>query len=120
MINLDELEKLANAATPGPYFSSNNIDKKGHVVHVIHSGKPRGRRVCFMWDRPDVLDTLSFFISARTAVPELIREVRRLREALEEYADPHKWKYVPHDDEGNGGEAIGDGGERARKALEDK
>lgn len=52
MIDLDELEKLCNAATPGPFCLNHFADAR-------------------------------FLAACRTAVPELIAEVRRLKDLLE-------------------------------------
>ena len=134
-LNLDELEKLANAATPGPWiYDDGQIGPCPEDTPDFYKHKeinPQYPDDPFMvcWNsfpmqygcecgKYNSDNDGEFIVAAITAVPELIREVRRLREALIFYADSHQWQYTPHDDQGNGGDAIGDGGERARKALE--
>ncbi len=83
--DLDELERLAAAATPGPWFINTNGDPPEDAGFIgIDS---RGDQPVY----PDVaasdafgrgrgLADAMFCARARTAVPELVAEVRRLRD----------------------------------------
>jgi hypothetical protein len=78
MIDLDEIEARANAATPGPWEGKRNGGVyAGDMEPVFETG-------CGCCSDPDLTDENSAFIaSARTDVPALIAEVRRLRKLLE-------------------------------------
>lgn len=78
-LDLDELERLANAATDGPWAApSPRISHWRRDVCSITTNDGMGIA-------NNLVDTDAAFIArARTAVPELIAEVRRLREALGE------------------------------------
>lgn len=71
-IDIDEIERLADAATPGPW---------GWWPHYGIGWEDRG--VTLGLDNADESpsDNQRFVIAARTAVPALVAEVRRLREA---------------------------------------
>jgi hypothetical protein len=83
--DLDPLAELVRAATPGPWrwwtscsfrrLSSDATGKAGDVLHgVIHHDG--------VADVACSDEDAAFIAAARAAVPELIAEVRRLREAL--------------------------------------
>jgi hypothetical protein len=81
---LDEISALADAATPGPWRALLSYSKtKGHLTmaHFIRPPKP-GSNVedIKAWKLDNVCD-LMFVAAARTAVPELVAEVRRARAA---------------------------------------
>lgn len=87
---LAEIEALANAATPGPWKQEDSwvvtedFDNEAFVEGVEGSVCP----VVGMWvyDRELLLDPddARFIAAARTAVPQLIAEVRRLNKLLGE------------------------------------
>lgn len=74
---LDERDRLADAATPGPWVTPDGLC-------VRHQDREPWRPVCLVWDarrthaEQGVYD-LDFIADARTAVPALVAEVRRLR-----------------------------------------
>lgn len=68
---LDELEKLANAATPGPWEALDNGDAYVVLGDVTD--------ICC----PHHAEDMEFIASSREAIPKLIVEVRRLREKNE-------------------------------------
>ena len=73
---LQEIEARANAATPGPWIGD------GEFGFVFQRGASRAHCIARL-DHEDVRDTsgadLAFIAHARTDVPALIAEVRRLR-----------------------------------------
>jgi hypothetical protein len=88
---LAELKALADAATPGPWEATNGsraaierVEGRVLVRHVHHDTmvilRPDGTRRAFAFE------DLPFIAAARTAVPELLAEVERLRILL---ADVH-------------------------------
>jgi hypothetical protein len=85
MLDLDDWERLANTATPGPW-------EAGTAMCCPDMGwvdGPKGKgRVCPVHEAPKRTHTLDandaeFIAMARTAVPALIAEVRRLQSAAE-------------------------------------
>lgn len=113
---LAEWEKLCDEATPGPWDSDNNevigfLDGTGVVAIAA---------VC-QWSLTDV----KFIAESRTAMPELIAEVNRLREALGFYADKKNYEEFEQKIMGNAGiswsykttKVKDDDGLIARKAL---
>jgi hypothetical protein len=80
--DLKAIEARANAATPGPW----EIDQKDCTVLRAPNGPPAdqslmGDEQYYPWT-PDRIEDWQFIASARTDVPALIAEVRRLGEAL--------------------------------------
>lgn len=75
--DLNRLEALANAATPGPWEAENDCGTG--ILSGMLGGRPRMMPFGDVWTFADAV----FIAAARTAVPELIAEVRRLRERLE-------------------------------------
>lgn len=76
--DLAELDRLAQAATPPPW----TVDEAGNTVYV--QGDSDG--VCeaeVSVDGPRVRENMAFISAARDALPRLVRELRRCREALE-------------------------------------
>lgn len=87
---LAELERLCAAATPGPWYW-NAEDEEMHTTVAVREEWPPGE----WYDRTIVLDgvwwntgdagvrasesDIAFIAAARTALPRLIAEVRRLR-----------------------------------------
>ena len=82
MLDLDELMKLREAATPGPWRP--NIDghissAKGMVCHKVHVyNTPDGRE----YDLP-YKDDSAYICAACNAVPELVARIRKLDRQLE-------------------------------------
>lgn len=80
MVNLYELMRLHDAATPGPWGP--NIDghissAKGMVCHKVHVyNTPDGRE----YDLP-YKDDAAYICAACGAVPELVKRVRELEDA---------------------------------------
>jgi len=73
--DLDELDKLCEAATDGPW----EFDAWGNIT-------AHGEGVCRVeWRRGDQNEPL--IAAARTAIPELVAEVRRLQEAEKKVDD---------------------------------
>lgn len=77
-MNLDEIEARANAATPGPWMPPTQRERgpgcDDHACVVDHEG-------CAVWPWHRRED-MKFAYSARTDVPALVAEVRRLREVI--------------------------------------
>jgi hypothetical protein len=73
------IEARANAATPGPW----EVEQKGCTVLRAPNGPPAdqslmGDEQYYPWT-PDRIEDWQFIASARTDVPALVAEVRRLR-----------------------------------------
>lgn len=85
MINLDDLEKLCNAATPGPWASDNYKSLPTVWYSEPHSGVAIA---CEVGNNRDA----TFISVCRTAVPEMIAEIRALRAKVLELSQG------PHDD----------------------
>ena len=90
-LDLDEIERVANAATPGPYFATQSENQKPEGQWSVGlgstgSGCPDG------WERHDYMlmsgccreADAQLFASARQWVPRLTQEVRRLHEKIED------------------------------------
>ena len=79
---LDEIEARANAATPGPWEwhpymgSGATLAKPNHPFHELNILKTTD-------DWPPVAADAEFIAAARTDVPALLAEVRRLQAAVE-------------------------------------
>ena len=84
---LAEWERIANAATVGPWFSVGAPWGNGTLVNAGTEDPHGGHAVCdteLMIDRSENIQgepqcDADFIAAARTAVPALIAEVRRLR-----------------------------------------
>ncbi|MFI9154531.1 hypothetical protein [Streptomyces sp. NPDC053367] len=90
--DLDQIEARANAATPGPWTleleqcdCSDGYCHHGTYVSAIYA---EGERRDELGDFSD--DDWRFVIHARTDVPALVAEIRRLRAALTEIRHLHK------------------------------
>lgn len=83
MINLEEIEARANAATPGPWEAFDNYISTGDEIFAdVHSSNP-------MYG--DASNDTQFIAHAREDVPSLLEEVKRLRSLLGRtlvYVDP--------------------------------
>ncbi len=81
MINLEKLKELEKNASPGPWYGPTALyEEWGRIdVGVFISRKTR------LFDDWEDLDneTQDFIAAARTAVPELIKAVEIMREALD-------------------------------------
>lgn len=76
MINLDEIERRANAATPGPW---------GHEMGAVLSIPTGGRFVASVGKQ--CMNDAPFIAAARTDVPALIARVRELEDRLSDTED---------------------------------
>lgn len=77
---LSELERLVNRASPAPWIAS--VEGRDHTsgADVILVGDPREEDMYVSRDsRPASQDDLDFIAAARTYMPKLLAEVRRLR-----------------------------------------
>ncbi len=88
-LDLDRLEALANAATQGPW----HLNEEGfgkHGVPTIYATDEELRYIAKCRDLPahenhaptDDRANARFIATARTAIPQLITEIRRLRAEL--------------------------------------
>ena len=77
---LDELERLEQAATPEPWYETLTGEGKVCVSHVDYSAY-NGYPVCVMTNSFPQKDypNAAFISASRNAMPRLIAEVRRLR-----------------------------------------
>jgi hypothetical protein len=132
---LKELEALANAATEGPWAvleQGEKLDESfceiwnrvgpNEEKSVARIGQSWMRYQCENGDaseftKEEIQANVAFIAASCTAIPELIAEVRRLREALEFYADP--MTYI-HGNDRAPCRALRDRGQRALEALEEK
>ena len=101
---LKELDAMEQAATKGPWRKG--IERLDTVISDGSNGNEvtdewyGGKLICETGHSTDV----AFIVIARTAVPELIAEVRRLRECLEtlahitsfsgDHPNSHVWAYI--------------------------
>lgn len=88
MLDLDELERLANAATRGPW-EADNPPAKQDTIYPPGSSSPLG----FTYAEGDT----KFILAACNAIPELIARLRKLEavataaRALALETDSHIW-----------------------------
>lgn len=75
MLNLDEIKKRAEAATPGPWAAHERAHKNEWALR----GPATSARTL-------VREDATFIAHARQDVPALVAEVERLREALRPFA----------------------------------
>jgi len=96
-LNLDELERMAAAATRGPWIADDNRKLPGRddvYVAAVYKGEPGGR-ICEVFEnclvrRKQRDANMAFIAAVRTAVPALIariREVESERDALKKESD---------------------------------
>lgn len=87
---LDEIEKLANAATPGPW----NTDPDGclgpNTIVAEHGGYEHMIGTFDAGTGNDADADRAFVLAAREAVPELVAEARRLRTIVDAAAHHHR------------------------------
>jgi hypothetical protein len=126
-LDLDELERLAAAATPRPWRFSYSLGNEGYVVcgdiFIVAE---------LLFPEPDggyghEQANAAFIAASRAAVPDLITALRasqaenaRLREGLAFYADRENYiDHAPVDaaTDGDGDVTVFDNGSRARAAL---
>jgi hypothetical protein len=82
---LAEIEALAGEATPGPWEAQLNYQRKtGQLARaqLVRPPKPGSNVANVKAWTLDNVDDLQFVAAARTAVPELLAEIHRLRELL--------------------------------------
>lgn len=93
-LNLDEIEARANRATPGPWIPENNSFKRifhgEHVVCDPYSAlpDPKHKSHSILFEQRDA--NADFIAHARTDIPALIAEVKRLREENERLRDEYR------------------------------
>ena len=87
-LDLDALEALANAASPGPWSHEVDDDPPdvgicadGCLVAIVHSHANLQTSIRLGTDFNH--DDARFIATARTAIPQLISELRRAREELD-------------------------------------
>jgi hypothetical protein len=87
-LDLDAIEARANAATPGPWEASRQIGKKGHcyVAQVFGPDALGGLSLAQMDVLPNATADAAFIAHARSDVPALVAEVRRLRKVTDAQA----------------------------------
>lgn len=99
--HIEELEQLASKATPGPwqYGDADRFDPSGEVENVIEREGGRGLVATiptgeFEWDRARENESsradADFIAAARTALPALCQEWRRLQMELKEQNDAYR------------------------------
>jgi len=89
---LDELERLSNEATPGPWEGNG----RGAYVAMMHITDNRIKKyVSAPQAEMCISDSdIDFIVQSRNALPELISAIRKMREALAFYSNENHW----HDD----------------------
>ncbi len=75
---LEELKRLCDAATPGPWAAESYMATSGGPEIVAISTGGHGGRYAL------TRETAEFVAAARSVVPELIAEVERLRELVKD------------------------------------
>lgn len=85
-LDLDAIEALANAATPGPWKVHKREPWIEYSVNTESGSGPQCWRPIDEYYNPGAATDAKFIADARAAVPTLIAEVRRLRAALEKIA----------------------------------
>ncbi|MFF4838781.1 hypothetical protein [Streptomyces collinus] len=101
-IDLDEIEEMCSAATPGPWFVRNLDDDRAMSLVAVSTKMETGRGerwphfdhqemvAATLVQHPRYVDCVdgrwdenaAFIAMAREAVPKLVEEVKRLRELL--------------------------------------
>lgn len=87
MSRLDEIERRANAATPGPWWGREDQNGEGKWFRSVASGVPgNATRVVPAAGNGGVRSSEdhAFILHARTDIPYLVARVRELERALEE------------------------------------
>jgi hypothetical protein len=83
-IDIDELERLEKAATPGPWAYFPDSIYAGEIHAVIHpegESLPVGtQHITSTPDYDDRPDDMALIVAARNALPELLAELKRLRQ----------------------------------------
>jgi hypothetical protein len=86
----DELRRIADAATPGPW-TAEHMRENDYAAQVVAGSDGPIADLEHAYDEQDMTDA-TFIAEARTAVPALLDEVDRLEAALrkiEELANEH-------------------------------
>jgi hypothetical protein len=91
---LAEIEKLEQAATPGPWVTEWQWERLDPYVMEAWAETPRKSGETFDDVVPQVDADRLFIDRARTIVPALLRDIRRLRAVVEQYADHNNWTNV--------------------------
>ena len=87
---LQEIEARANAATKGPWIAEDGEIRTGVVLHRV-GAVPLYKHVAQDMEYGDCMspEDADFMAHARTDVPDLISEVRRLRYMLDDTREDH-------------------------------
>lgn len=81
---LSELEKLCEAATPGPWVKANQVDEGEIACYEVSAGED-GDLICCLLDA-NVEKNQEFIAASRTALPLLIEIIKIQTKALETLA----------------------------------
>lgn len=80
---LDEWARLAEEATPGPWYGADQVrpspEERAIPASVLDSGRSAIFRAVWLIDNKRWNRDAAFIAAAREAIPALIAEVRRLR-----------------------------------------
>ena len=91
MIDLDELERLAKAATPGPWKEGRHdmfsIVEGAHAKYIYANSIPVAISTGEEKDCERVLADARYIAAACNAVPELIARIRELEQELDVYRE---------------------------------
>lgn len=97
---LKELKDLCDKATPGPWIydwgnwqveSGNPDHSRAGVANAVLDEENHYESFGLKGKQNDPVDNCLFIAESRTAIPELIAEVERLKEKLKEYRPPNIW-----------------------------
>lgn len=92
MIDLDELERLEKAATPGPWHAQGirmldfgpgvDFEPTSDLAEAVHADIRSSESHCSVAEHVEDIPSAVLIAAARNAMPALIRELRAAREAL--------------------------------------
>ena len=73
---LKELRRLADAATPGPWYAGHSYEQGDPGTYV---GQENDWRIIVCDDQEPRVEDAAFIAAAREAIPKLLDEIKRLR-----------------------------------------
>lgn len=98
-LDLQAIKELESKATPGPWEVFTIASPAGTSCRIFAQGLTRAVDICHIPMEWQGADNAAFIAASRSAVPMLVQEVERLREALtkaacmfEFYAGDHRLK----------------------------